>query len=50
METENDEQEKTVCRTRWIKIAGMFINLPGEAAFDTRSLKQDLQEEVKSAE
>jgi acetolactate decarboxylase len=32
------------------KITNMFINLPREAAFDTYSLKQDLQEEIKSVE
>lgn len=32
------------------KIGNIFINLPKEAAFDTYSLKQDLQEEIKSVE
>ena len=32
------------------KINNIFINLPKEAAFDTYSLKQDLQEEIKSVE
>ena len=32
------------------KINGIVINLPKEAAFDTYSLKQDLQEEIKSVE
>lgn len=32
------------------KISNIFINLPKEAAFDTYSLKQDLQEEIKSVE
>ena len=32
------------------KITNIFINLPKEAAFDTCSLKQDLQEEIKSVE
>lgn len=32
------------------KIGNIFINLPKEAAFDTYSLKQDLQEEIKSIE
>ena len=32
------------------KITNIFINLPKEAAFDTYSLKQDLQEEIKSVE
>ena len=30
------------------KIGNIFINLPKEAAFDTYSLKQDLQDEIKS--
>ena len=32
------------------KISNIYINLPKEAAFDTYSLKQDLQEEIKSVE
>lgn len=32
------------------RITNIFINLPKEAAFDTYSLKQDLQEEIKSVE
>ena len=32
------------------KISNIFINLPKEAAFDTYSLKQDLQDEIKSVE
>ncbi len=32
------------------KITNIFINFPKEAAFDTYSLKQDLQEEIKSVE
>lgn len=32
------------------KITGIYINLPKEAAFDTYSLKQDLQAEIKSVE
>ena len=32
------------------KITNIFINLPKEAAFDTYSLKQDLQAEIKSIE
>ncbi len=32
------------------KITNIMINLPKEAAFDTYSLKQDLQEEIKSVE
>ena len=32
------------------KITSIEINLPKEAAFDTYSLKQDLQEEIKSVE
>ena len=32
------------------KIGNIFINLPKEAAFDTYSLKQDLQAEIKSVE
>ena len=32
------------------KITSIMINLPKEAAFDTYSLKQDLQEEIKSVE
>ena len=32
------------------KITGIMIDLPKEAAFDTYSLKQDLQEEIKSVE
>ncbi len=32
------------------KISNIFINLPKEAAFDTYSLKQDLQAEIKSVE
>ena len=32
------------------KITNIVINLPKEAAFDTYSLKQDLQEEIKSVE
>lgn len=32
------------------KITNIYINLPKEAAFDTYSLKQDLQEEIKSVE
>ena len=32
------------------KITNIFINLPKEAAFDTYSLKQDLQAEIKSVE
>jgi len=32
------------------KINNVFINLPKEPAFDTYSLKQDLQEEIKSVE
>ena len=32
------------------KITNIFINLPKEPAFDTYSLKQDLQEEIKSIE
>ena len=32
------------------KISEIIINLPKEAAFDTYSLKQDLQEEIKSVE
>ena len=32
------------------KITRIEINLPKEAAFDTYSLKQDLQEEIKSVE
>ena len=32
------------------KITNIYINLPKEAAFDTYSLKQDLQAEIKSVE
>lgn len=32
------------------KITNIYINLPEEAAFDTYSLKQDLQDEIKSVE
>ena len=32
------------------KVTNMMINLPKEAAFDTYSLKQDLQEEIESVE
>ena len=32
------------------KITNIFLNLPKEAAFDTYSLKQDLQEEIESVE
>ncbi|XME03955.1 acetolactate decarboxylase [Lachnospiraceae bacterium C1.1] len=32
------------------RITDIEINLPKEAAFDTYSLKQDLQEEIKSVE
>ena len=32
------------------RITSIYINLPKEAAFDTYSLKQDLQEEIKSVE
>ena len=32
------------------KITRIDINLPNEAAFDTYSLKQDLQDEIKSVE
>ncbi len=32
------------------KITNIFINLPKEAVFDTYSLKQDLQDEIKSVE
>ncbi len=32
------------------KISNIFINLPKAASFDTYSLKQDLQEEIKSVE
>ena len=32
------------------KITNIFINLPGEVAFDTYALKQDLQDEIKSVE
>lgn len=32
------------------KITNILINLPKEAAFDTYSLKQDLQDEIKSVE
>lgn len=32
------------------KITNIYINLPNEAVFDTYSLKQDLQEEIKSVE
>jgi len=32
------------------KISNIYINLPNEAAFDTYSLKQDLQDEIKSVE
>ena len=32
------------------KITSIYINLPKEAAFDTYSLKQDLQDEIKSVE
>ena len=32
------------------KLSGIEIDLPKEAAFDTYSLKQDLQEEIKSVE
>ena len=32
------------------KITNIYITLPKEAAFDTYSLKQDLQEEIKSVE
>ena len=32
------------------KITNIYINLPKEAAFDTYSLKQDLQDEIKSVE
>ena len=32
------------------KISSIVINLPKEAAFDTYSLKQDLQDEIKSVE
>ena len=32
------------------KISNIYINLPKEAAFDTYSLKQDLQDEIKSVE
>ncbi|WP_036607583.1 acetolactate decarboxylase [Oribacterium sp. P6A1] len=32
------------------KITNIYINLPKEAAFDTYSLKQDLQKEIKSVE
>ena len=36
--------------TKVDKITNIFINLPKEAAFDTYSLKQDLQAEIKSVE
>ena len=32
------------------KLTNIFINLPKEAAFDTYSLKQDLEKEIKSVE
>lgn len=32
------------------RITNIYINLPKEAAFDTYSLKQDLQDEIKSVE
>ncbi len=32
------------------KISSIFIQLPESAAFDTYSLKQDLQDEIKSVE
>ena len=32
------------------KITNIYINLPKEAAFDTYSLKQDLEDEIKSVE
>ena len=32
------------------KITNIYLNLPKEAAFDTYSLKQDLEEEIKSVE
>jgi len=32
------------------RITNIFINLPADAAFDTYSLKQNLQEEIKSVE
>ena len=32
------------------KITNIYINLPREAAFDTYTLKQDLQDEIKSVE
>ena len=46
-----------VCRIRCIRclhyrhlLTNIYINLPKEAAFDTYSLKQDLQDEIKSVE
>jgi acetolactate decarboxylase len=35
---------------RMDKISGMELDLPREAAFDTYTLKQDLQDEIKSVE
>ena len=32
------------------KLTGLIMELPKSAAFDTYSLKQDLQEEIKSVE
>jgi acetolactate decarboxylase len=42
----------TICEgtARVDKITNIYINLPKEAAFDTYSLKQNLQEEIKSVE
>ena len=36
--------------TKVDRITSIYINLPSEAAFDTYSLKQDLQDEIKSVE
>ena len=36
--------------TKVDRITNIYINLPSEAAFDTYSLKQDLQDEIKSVE
>ena len=38
------------CAARVDKLTGIVIDLPKEAAFDTYSLKQDLQAEIKSVE
>ena len=32
------------------RITNIYLNLPEEASFDTYSLKQDMQEEIKSVE